>query len=185
MVVKTAPATIEDLYNEPGKAELVGGRIVREMSTGGLPGRIAFRIAIKLNEYIEQMGIGEVFGDNVGFTVTKLDSGRESFSPDAAYIADSRAVTMRFIKGAPTFAIEVRSENEYSNSNSEEHRAAKRVDYFAAGTQVVWDVDPLGKCVHVFRAESPAAPVTFLPGQQADAEPAVPGWRIDTEWLFR
>ena len=33
--------------------------------------------------------------------------------------------------------------------------ADKRMDYFAAGTQVVWDVDPLAKCIHVYKASDP------------------------------
>src|SRR2546426_11650770 len=34
----TREATLEDLAREPGKAELVNGRIVRMSPTGGLPG---------------------------------------------------------------------------------------------------------------------------------------------------
>ena len=37
--VEQAPATLEDLYREPGKAELIGGRIIRFMATGILPFR--------------------------------------------------------------------------------------------------------------------------------------------------
>ena len=48
---------------------------------------------------------------------------------------------MRFVAGPPTFAVEVRSENDYGPS-AEREMAAKRADYFEAGTRVVWDVDP-------------------------------------------
>ena len=48
---------------------------------------------------------------------------------------------MRFIEGPPTFAVEVRSENDYGPA-AEREMAAKRADYFEAGTLVVWDVDP-------------------------------------------
>ena len=40
------------------------------------------------------------------------------------------------------FAVEVRSENDYG-PEAELALARKRADYFAAGTQVVWDVDVL------------------------------------------
>ena len=33
--------------------------------------------------------------------------------------------------------------------------AAKRADYFAAGTAVVWDVDPVAELIHVYRADTP------------------------------
>jgi len=40
-----AAATLDDLYRVEGKAELIGGRIVRLMPTGWGPSRVAFRIA--------------------------------------------------------------------------------------------------------------------------------------------
>jgi hypothetical protein len=40
---------------------------------------------------------------------------------------------MRFIEGPPTFAVEVRCENDYGPSADDEY-AAKRADYFEAGT---------------------------------------------------
>ena len=55
---------------------------------------------------------------------------------------------MRFIEGAPTFAVEVRSENDYGPA-AEVALAEKREDYFAAGTTVVWDVDPVAGTVAV------------------------------------
>jgi Uma2 family endonuclease len=86
---------------------------------------------------------------------------------------------MRFIPGAPTFAVEVRSENDV-----EEEMAAKRRDYFEAGTGVVWDVDPVAECIYVYRREDPDRPATFRRGEEADAEPAVPGWRMAVDGAF-
>ncbi len=62
--------------------------------------------------------------------------------------------------------------------------AAKRADYFAAGTLVVWDVDPEADLVHAYRAAAPDRPVTFRRGEVADAEPAVPGWRMAVDEIF-
>jgi Uma2 family endonuclease len=53
-----------------------------------------------------------------------------------------------------------------------------------AGTRVVWEVDPRARCVHVYRADAPDQPVTFHQGQVADAEPAVPGWRMAADDIF-
>jgi hypothetical protein len=50
----TTRATIDDLYREPGKAELIGGRIVRLPPLGHLPGRIVGRIATSLYRVEEQ-----------------------------------------------------------------------------------------------------------------------------------
>jgi Uma2 family endonuclease len=49
---------------------------------------------------------------------------------------------MKFYEGAPIFAVEVRSENDYG-LKAEERIAEKRADYFVAGTLVMWDVDLL------------------------------------------
>jgi Uma2 family endonuclease len=63
--------------------------------------------------------------------------------------------------------------------------ATKRSDYFAAGTQVVWDVDLLGlDVIKCYDAHSPASPRIFRRGDIADAEPAVPGWRMFVDELF-
>jgi Uma2 family endonuclease len=90
---------------------------------------------------------------------------------------------MRFLEGAPVFAVEVRSENDYGNA-AEAQLAAKRADYFAAGTLVVWDVDPIAETVAVHRANAPAQPTVYRRGDVADAEPAVPGWRMPVDELF-
>src|SRR5260370_40548502 len=112
--VEQARATLDDLYREPGKAELVGGRIVRFMATGHKPGRVALRIARSLDDHAEKIGKGVSYADNVGFAVPELPSGRESFSPDAAYyIGPLPENLMRFVEGAPDFVAEVRSENDY------------------------------------------------------------------------
>ena len=178
------PATLDDLYREPGKAELIGGRIVRLMATGRKPHQVAFSIARSLYDYAQQTGRGEAYADNMGFAVPMLASGRESFSPDAAYFSGPfPANPMRFIEGPPTFAAEVRSENDYGDA-AEAEMADKRADYFEAGTLVVWDVDPIAECIHAYRASDPTTPTTFRRGQIADAEPAAPGWRVAVDWIF-
>ena len=170
-------ATAEDLLRVKGKAELIGGRIVEFMPSGYLPGVVPLNITFSLREWVRTLGVGVALGDNVGFTVPELDSGRESFSPHASYHAGPLPRNlMRFLEGAPTFAVEVRSEGDYGPA-AERAMAAKRADYFAAGTEVVWDVDPVVELVHVYHAASPSLPTTYGRGQIAEAEPALPGWR--------
>jgi Uma2 family endonuclease len=182
--ITQARATVDDLYRTPGKAELIGGRIVHLMATGRAPNRVAFRIARSLDDYAQQTGKGEAYTDNMGFTVPELPSGRESFSPDASYYdGPLPANPMRFIEGPPKFAAEVRSENDYTLL-AESDMAEKRADYFAAGTEAVWDVDPVAECVRVYRASDPTNPTTFHRGAIAEAEPAVPGWRMAVDSIF-
>jgi Uma2 family endonuclease len=179
-------ATLDDLAREPGKAELVGGRIVHFIPTGHWPNQVAGRIFRSLAGFVDQLGRGFVYTDNMGFVVPELPSGRESFSPDAAYHpGPPPAKRMKFIEGPPAFAAEVRSEGDYGPAAGAEI-AAKRADYFAAGTSVVWDVDPIAELVHIYRSADPLRVTTYGRGQEAEAEaePAVPGWRVAVDWLF-
>jgi Uma2 family endonuclease len=178
------PATLADLERVNEKAELIAGRIVPLMPNGHQPSRVAFRITRSLDDYAEATKRGVALTDNMGFAVAELPSGRESFSPDAAYHTGPPTENpMKFICGAPTFAAEVRSEGDYGDA-AEEAMTAKRAEYFLAGTRVVWDVDPVAQCVWKYQADSPDQPTQFVRGQEADAEPAVPGWRIPVDRLF-
>ena len=178
-----APATLDDLARVDGKAELIGGVVVPLMATGHRPGLVALRIARRLDDYSEAAG-GFAYGDNVGFAVPELSTGRESFSPDAAYYAGpAPADAMRFVSGPPSFAAEVRSEGDYGPA-AEAAMAGKRAEYFEAGTLVVWDADPVAGVVRVYRPGG-APPDVFGAGAEADAEPAVPGWRVAIDWLMR
>ena len=180
MSIKT-PATIEDLFRFDGKAELINGEIVHMPATGGLPGFAGDEIFSSLREYARRTGFGRAVSDNKAFRVDLPHRG--SFSPDAAFFTGPKP-TMQFYDGAPAFAAEVRSEWDYGVS-AERDMAEKRADYFAAGTAVVWDVDLLSeRVVRVYRATAPDSPAVYRRGQVAEAEPAVPGWRMPVDDLF-
>ena len=177
-------ATLEDLQGLEGKAELIGGRIVRFMGTGRRPSLTAGRIYRRLFDHAEANGRGEVHHDGMTFGVPELSSGRESFMPDISYyFGPLPANDMRWIDGPPTFAVEVRSENDRGPA-AEAAMAAKRADYFEAGTLVVWDVDPVAELIHAYRPDDPTRATTFARGQVADAEPAVPNWGIAVDYVF-
>jgi Uma2 family endonuclease len=176
----TTEELIAELYRVPGKAEIVGGRIVMMAGAGDMPGSAALAITVSLRLYAKKNG-GRAYGDNIAFLVDLPN--RKSFSPDAAYYTGPRT-QMKFLSEAPVFAVEVRSEGDYGRT-AERDMAAKRADYFAAGTKVVWDVDLLSDdIVRVHRAESPEQPTTYRRGETAEAEPAVPGWTFVVDELF-
>ncbi len=173
--------TIDDLYKVEGKAELVSGEIVCMSPTGGRPGRVSLEIAMSLRLHERLHGSGYAFPNNVAFAV-KLPH-RESLSPDASWYVGSPP-DMRFPRGAPIFAVEVRSENDYGPT-AERAMVEKRADYFACGTLVVWDVDLLSEdIVKGYWASDPENPTIYRRGDMADAEPAVPGWRMPVDDLF-
>ena len=174
---------VAELYRVPehGKAEIVDGELVVMSPAGGLHGYAAGAVFASLFAHAKRAGRGVALPDNVGFLV-RLPH-RRSFSPDAAFWTGA-PLTAQFLDGAPVFAVEVRSEDDYGR-DAERALAAKRADYFAAGTQVVWDVDVLRDgSVSVFRSDDPEAPTVYRRGDVAEGEPAVPGWSMPVAELF-
>ncbi|AMV24907.1 hypothetical protein VT84_10950 [Gemmata sp. SH-PL17] len=178
-------ATLDDLMQVDGKAELINGRIVRIMPSGFLPGRVARRITRSLEDFVASGGHGEPIADNVGYAFDPpLPSGRQTLSPDSSFYTGPLPTNlMRFIDGCPVFAVEVRSEHDYGPKPDLEY-AEKRADYFAAGTLVVWDVDPVAETVTVYTTTAPTTPTVFHRGDTADAEPAVTGWCLSVDAIF-
>jgi Uma2 family endonuclease len=172
---------ITRLYQIPGKAEIVNGEIVCMPPTGDLPSYAADEVFASLREHVRRTGHGRAVGDNTGFLVNLPH--RWSVCPDAAYYTGPPA-GMKFFPVAPVFAVEVRSDSDYGPA-TERRIADKRADYFAAGTDVVWDVDLLGdEVVRVYRRSDPEHPAAYRRGERAEAEPAVPGWTMAVDDLF-
>jgi len=177
-------ATIEDLYKvtDDAKAEIVNGEVLLMSPTGDLPNRAAGAIYISLRQYEPKVKSGRAYSDNAGFKVNLPH--RESFSPDAAFYTGA-PTGMKFLEGAPVFAVEVRSAGDYGRK-VEAEIAQKLADYFSTGTLVVWDVDLLGDdVVKVYRATEPDKPAIYRRGEVAEAEPAVPGWTMAVDDLFQ
>jgi Uma2 family endonuclease len=174
-------ATITDLYKEPYKAELIRGKIIRITPHGFLPGYAAGEILTSLGTYSHKTKKGYALGGNVAYLVDL--PYRKSFSPDVAYFI-GKTTGMKFIEGAPIFAVEVRSDNDYG-PKAEKAIADKRADYFAAGTQLVWDVDMLSSdVIRAYTSEKPEAFKIFRRGDTTNAESVVPGWTLAVDDLF-
>lgn len=171
----SADELFEQLQQIEGKAEIVDGRIVQMSPASAWHNYVAGEIYVALRLYVRRIKRGRAVTDNATFRVGLPH--RQSFSPDAGYYVGPSA-RMEPFAGAPLFAVEVRSPGEYGPRWERLH-AEKREDYFACGTQVVWDVDLLSRdVVRVYRAAAPEQPTIYRPGDIAEAEPAVPGWTV-------
>lgn len=181
----TRDELIEALYREPGKAEILNGRIVRFDMTGRKPGFAGDAILFALWTFVKSTKpSGIAVGDGKAFLVDLPT--RESFSPDAAYYEGPNSGA-KFFNGAPRLAVEVRSEGDYGPAAERDMRE-KRDDYFTAGTEVVWDVDVLQgeeivrKFTKAGGAQTPVA--MYKRGETADAEPVAPGFTMPVDDLF-
>jgi Uma2 family endonuclease len=179
--VKANQVRVSDLYKERDKAEIVEGKIVRLPLEGFLPSYASGSILVALTTYSIQLKRGYALGSKVAYIVNLPN--RKSFSPDASFFI-GKTTGMKFIEGAPAFAVEVRSENDYG-PKAEKAMADKRADYFVAGTQIVWDVDMLSTdVIRAYSIDTPDTPKIFRRGDTANAEPAVPGWTLAVDDLF-
>jgi Uma2 family endonuclease len=177
-------ATIADLYQVPesGMAEIVDGEIKLIPPDGDWPASAKGEILASLLAYERRSDVkGRAYTGCAGFIVGLPN--RRSFSPDVAYYIGPRT-RGKFLQGSPVFAVEVRSEGDYGPA-AERAMAAKRRDYFAAGTLVVWDADVLeDELIRVYRASDPENPTVYRRGELAEAEPAVPAWTFPVDDLF-
>lgn len=172
-------ATVDDLRHVE-RAEIVNGELVLLPMNSGLHGFAVGEIFVALREYSRRTGRGHAFSDGVAFIVNLPN--RRSFAPDVAFVV--QAPTREFVEGAPLFAVEVRSEEDFGPA-AESALAGKRADYFAAGTLVVWDVDQLkDEVVRVYRASDPSTAAVYRRAEYAEAEPALPGWSMPVDDLF-
>lgn len=175
------PATVEDLRLTKFKAEIIEGRLVVIGPTVYGSEEAAWKIRHSLYEYAESAGGGYEFGMRARYVIDLPH--RQSFCPDVSWYRGDPPDS-EVLPAAPAFAVEVRDPDEYGDE-AERRMAAKRADYFAAGTQVVWDVDALREeLIRGYRANDPDRPVVYRRGDIADAEPAVPGWRFPVKELF-
>jgi len=143
--------TVEDLYRLPDdgrKYELVEGNLLSEPLPGARHGRLAARIVRLLSDFVEARGLGEVLTCDTGFVLARSpDTVR---GPDVAFVSreryDAAGDTDAAFPGAPDLAVEV-----LSPTNRPDDVHAKVADYLAAGTRLVWVVDPRRETVTTYR----------------------------------
>jgi Uma2 family endonuclease len=172
--------TIEELPEIPDCYELVDGELLMMMSPAGwLHGHLVMKIGIVVGAYIDENKLGMAFGEQTGFILTRNpDTVR---APDAAFVREDRIPAERdlgeYFPGAPDLAVEV-----LSRSNRASAMKRKIAQYFGAGTQLIWVVDPGAKTITV---HAPARePVTLDKSGALKGEDVLPGFHYPFAQLF-
>lgn len=155
------------------------GTIIVNAPAGSMTSDGNSEINQQLREWWKKHRKGRAFDSSAGFF---LRDG-SMLNPDAAYITAeqmkglTRADRKRFLRLAPAFVIELRSE-----SDSLAGVAAKMEAWIANGVQLGWLVDPEAKQVHVYE---PGAAPRIESGLKVEGSGPIEGFALDLEEVWR
>jgi Uma2 family endonuclease len=159
--------------------ELVAGLVLSEPPASFRHGDIAAEIFRRLIEFVRENDLGRVVSTETGFLLARdPDTVR---APDVAFVSRQTmelAGSFRgFFPGAPELAVEVLSPSEQP---ADVH--AKVGDYLAAGSRLVWVIDPSRRQVRVHR--SLLWPSILDETDVLEGDEVLPGFRVQVAELF-
>ncbi|MBA2339970.1 MAG: Uma2 family endonuclease [Pyrinomonadaceae bacterium] len=159
--------------------ELIRGELKTMSPTKPLHGIYCARIASLLLRYVEDNNLGEVFGAETGFIVERDPD--TVMGVDAAFVSNERLATVenfeKFFPFAPDLAVEV-----LSPGNTVDEIDEKISLYFAAGSKLVWLVNPKRRTVKVYN--SPREARVYPEDETLDGGALLPGFQCDLAKLF-
>ena len=160
------------------QVELVRGEIIETMPPNAKHGRLAVKIAVRLEIWSEQ-GKHGVVGVESGFTLSKNPDVVRS--PDVYFIRANRVpptgVPDTFWHIAPALAVEVVSPSESAADVQEKVR-----DYLDAGAPLMWVVYPRSQQVVVHTADGVAR--TFAGDDLLVSSDVLPGFGCTVREIF-
>ncbi len=150
------------------------GDIIIMAPEAGSSGLGSSKLTMTFGAWAERDGTGQVFGSSTGFT---LPSGAMR-SPDVAWVRNQRLDLLtdeewqKFVPLCPDFVLELRSPSDGMRALH-----VKMEEYRENGAQLGWLLDPVSRCVHVYR---PGAAVEVLENPASvSGEPLLRGFVLD------
>jgi len=168
---------LANLTDDSYRHELSAGLLLAEPLPSHRHDRIRRRLERLLEAFVEDRGLGEVFGEAGYVLARNPDTVR---GPDLSFVSRDRLAGFddaRFFSGAPDLAVEILSP---SNRSGEMH--AKVADYLAAGARLVWVVDPGERSVTTYR--DLLAPRRLSSPETLDGADVLRGLAIPLDALF-
>ncbi len=164
-------------WDRSGLCELVDGILVEKPM--GLPeAYLAVELAFLIRLYLQSNPVGFLAGADAPI---RFAPGRVRL-PDVSFVSwvrrPERTVPRNPVSDlVPNLAVEV-----LSPSNTRREMADKRAEYFAAGVELVWQIDPDTRSAEVYT--SPTAVAAVPPGGALDGGAVLPGLSIPLARLF-
>lgn len=182
--VPSGPVTYEeflDWCDEDTHAEWVDGEIIL-MSPANIRHHLLMRFLVMLfQEVAEHFGLGEVFPAGIQMRLSgRVRSGRE---PDVIFVRreDLDRVTLAYLDGPGDLVVEIVSPESFTRDHEDKVR-----EYEAGGVPEYWLLNPMRKWLDVLRLGADGQYQVVFAGHAGMYEsPALPGLRLDVEWLWQ
>lgn len=174
--------TAEELFRLPDdnlRHALVRGELQRMAAAGFRHGAVIMNVAGPLSQHVKARGLGVVCGAETGFVLERDPD--TVLAPDVAFVRRERipaaALPATFWEGPPDLAVEVTSPGDTRREVED-----KVASWLAAGTHLVWVVDP--KHVTVTIHEPDGTPRRLEGSGVLQGEPLFPGFRLPLTDIF-
>ncbi len=155
--------------------ELIDGTLV-EKAVGTSESSFSMSLAIDLGYYVKKHKLGTIIGEQ-GMFRTKAKNIR---IPDLSFYSWATLPEMptdAIWNIAPDLAVEV-----LSPSNTRREMEGKRIEYFASGVKLVWEVFPDERCVRAYTTVDQFATITSA--ELLQGGDIVPGFAVPVADLF-
>jgi Uma2 family endonuclease len=173
----TVQDALETCERGEGLCELVDGVLVEKVMRF-TESRLAMYLAGLLNAFVIPRNLGIVTGPD----------GTLELMPDLVRIPDVAFMSWDRLPGrqmpvapvprlAPNLAVEI-----LSCGNTPGEMAVKRQDYFGAGVEQVWEINPRRRTATVYT--SPTSGTVLTAGETLNGSPVLPGYTLPLQDLF-
>jgi Uma2 family endonuclease len=177
----TKLTTIDDLWQieEPGRYALIRGELYHMPPAGGEHGEIETNLILEIGSYVRDRQLGRVYTGDTGFILSR--ESNTWLSPDVAYVQADRLPEGRrqgFLPLAPDLAVEIVSPSDLSSLVT-----AKVIEYLAAGTRLVWVIEPEQRVITAYTPDRNAR--VYTETDEIDCGDVLPGFRVRVGDLFQ
>jgi Uma2 family endonuclease len=170
----------EELFQmpNPGRCELVRGKLIMMSPAGFKHGIIIGNITFLLENFVRSKKLGKITGADAGFIIRRdPDTIR---APDVAFTCTERVaegIPEGYFNGPPDLAVEVLSPSDRASEVQ-----AKIRDWLDAGCRAVWIVDPKTKSVTIYKDTQDI--VVLTAGDTLTDTQILPGFNAPVNEIF-